>query len=160
MSHEETESEPTESAAAVEEPCLAPDAGVYRSIGHWDRTAIVQHDGRLYPCRFVGSLVARFVGHGDSGERAWAAEAIGLPAGLTGNVTVVVPGGEPVAARLTGEGGLVGTGASWLLDGGPPPNDGDRRRRSAIAWDSVSTVGFTEPAPRLGGVLRGRDDPD
>jgi hypothetical protein len=148
MSYQETESEPTfESAAAVEE--LAPDAGVYRSIGHWDRSAIVKHDGRLYPCRFVGSLVGHFVGRGreDSGERAWAAEAIGLPAGLTGNVTVIVPGGEPVAARLTGEGGLAGTGAPWLLGGETSPwSNGDRHRRSAIAADGVARVHNAAPA--------------
>jgi len=90
-------------------------SAVYRSVGHWDRLAVVQHEGKLYPCRLIGSLVGQFDVDGpgtDTGARMWAAQALGLPPGLCGAVTVTIAG-LASEARLDDD-QLTGNGVPWL----------------------------------------------
>ena len=90
----------------------------YRAVGHFDLPALVEHEGEHYPCRLFGSVVACSADQG-TGERFWAAEAIGLPPGLAGSVTVSLPDGASIPAHLTAEGGLSGSGVPWPVDGDP-----------------------------------------
>jgi len=102
-------------------PKTASDAGHYRPVARWDRPAIVNHSGTLYPCRLVGTLVGRYTADNgsegnDLGDRTWAAEALGLPAALKGEVTVIVSGGASVTAHVQ-DGCIAGNGVPWLSDG-------------------------------------------
>jgi hypothetical protein len=93
---------------------------LYRSVGHWDCPAMIKNEGKLYPCRLVGSLVGQFApdaGDADTGSRVWAAQALGLPGGLSGDVTVTVSGAVPIDAHLSEDGVVAGEGVPWLLAG-------------------------------------------
>ena len=93
--------------------------GTYRPVTHWDRPAIVSVGGKHYPCRLVGTVVGRYGSESDScdrGDRMWAAEALGLPPELEGEVTLVVSGTSPITAQIN-SGRMAGIGVPWLSDG-------------------------------------------
>jgi hypothetical protein len=93
----------------------------YRAVRHWDCGAIVNYQDQLYPCRLIGSLVGCFTADGDepdTSDRVWAAQALGLPAGLFGPVTVTVAGVASDAQLDDDQ--LTGTGDVWTRTIGSP----------------------------------------
>jgi hypothetical protein len=99
---------------AVEAEAWQWSSALYRSVGHWDCLATVNHDGERYPCRLMGCLVGHFEVDGpDTGTRIWGAQALGLPSRLSGQVTVTIAG-VCNQARLD-DGQLTGKGVPWLL---------------------------------------------
>ena len=120
--------------------------GIYRPVTHWDRPAIVHVAGEDYPCRLIGTVVGRYgtedgAAGKDLGDRIWAAEALGLPAELDGDVMVTVSGATLVKARVR-SGRLSGVGVPWLDDGESSPMTGSgqiyqlsrRTRDGVLRW--------------------------
>jgi hypothetical protein len=94
---------------------------IFRAVERWTGMATVRFEHRSQDVQLQLAVVAEISVdddgvEADTGQRFWSARVTGLPASVTGEVTVVLPGGPELSGRVTFDDTLSGVGAPGSFD--------------------------------------------